>query len=517
MPKFQWPIADLDQTCSRVVVTEMIQQVKEITNLPEELAFFYPGPAGQTFQPGSSLEKDGLTNQVRGSFYNQLALEVDEEYEHDSFLTTPVHHAEQLFVFRDDFLNVSIKPAYSTVNVSISVKYRAQDRNSAERWRNQLKMKIGRGKLVNVHSIAYSYFIPPAMIAILQEIHRLRENVDGYGEDWDTYFKNTVTGKFTVQTDLAGRNGAYSIAETQMRVQGMWDFDGAPEKGSREDGGETWTISAVYKFSYQRPEVCWMEYPLMIHNQLLDEKWRPSEKDYQVEKQERAYQWSIGAMRVFEKNYELDKLAKYQGIYVPEFDEWVPDRFWPWTRQLISIMLQIDTNNPTRIAKLPEDMAPYTMEPEVLAFMYKEAPYMMTPRNSIFNLSIYQGTTLLPDTSGYVDSDLNVITNFTPDLRKDYHVRLAIFYDINQLTPEAKRRLQENCGAAIKIFDWIDPTMKLRGKLPSCIIPGNWLTKPDLGKVTDEINKGVISKGNNQSYGTMKTIMTGTIITHRGK
>lgn len=517
MPKIQWPIADLDQTVTRPVVVDMIQEMKKYTDIPDEVPLFYPGPNGKTFQPGSSLERNGVTNQIRSSAGNQLSIEVDEQYEHDAFLATPVEHPEHLFIFRDDYLSTYIKPAYSSIVVAINLKYRAWDRTTAERWRDQLKMKIGRGHLVNLHDITYSYFIPPAMLAILQEIHRLRENVAGYGEDWETYFNKTVTGKFTIQTDLAGKNQAYSIAETQMRVQGMWDFDGAPEKGSREDGGETWTVTATYKFGYQRPEVCFMKYPLMVHNQLLDQKWRPTGPNYEVEKQERAYQWSVGAMTKFEKNYELDKVAKYEGVLVPDFDEFMPDAIWPFTRRLITIMLQIDPNNPTYLARFPDDMNPFTMEPEVLSFFYKEAPYAFVPRQSIFNVSLYQGTTLLPDTSGRLDENLNVIANFTPDLRQDYHVRLSIFYDINQLVPAAKRRLQENCGAAIKIFDWIDPTLKLRGKLPACIIPGNWLPKPGLVQVTDDINKGIISKGNNQTYGQMKTVATGTIITHRGK
>jgi hypothetical protein len=517
MPQIQWPISDLDQTVTRPVVVDMIQEMKKFTDIPDEVPLFYPGPSGKTFQPGSSLEKDGKTNQVRGSFYNQLSIEVDEQYEHDSFLTTPVEHPEHLFVFRDDYLNLYIKPAYSAIDVTINLKFRARDKTTAERWRDQLKMKIGRGHLVNLHDVTYSYFIPPAMLAILQEIHRLRENVAGYGEDWSTYFEKTVTGKFSIVTDQAGKNQAYTISETQMRVQGFWDFDGAPEKGGHEDGGETWTIAAAYKFRYHRPEVCYMKYPLMVHNQLLDQKWRPTGTNYEVEKQERVYQWSTGAFRHFEKNYELDKIAKYEGVFVPDFDEWMPDQVWPFTRRLISIMLQINTANPTYLAKLPDDMDPYTMEPEVLAFMYKEAPYLMTPRNSIFNVALYQGTTLLPTTSATVDAQLNVISTFQPDLRQDYHVRLSVFYDINQLTPDAKRRLQENCGAAIKIFDWIDPTLKLRRKLPACIMPGNWLPKPDLQQVTDDINKGVISKGNQQVYGVMKTFATASIIAHRGK
>lgn len=515
MPKIQSPIYDTDQTVARPAALDVVQQVKRFTDLPEEVPVLYTGPDGQTYQPGSSMEGPQITNQVRGSMYNQLSLEVEEEFQHDAFLTTPVEHPEHLFIFRDDYLDTYVKPGYSAMDVTINIKFRAQDRNTADRWRNQMRMKISRGHLVNLHTITYSYFIPPAQLEILKEIHRLRENVAPYGQDWDTYFKQTVTEKATIVTDQGARNQAWAIAESQMRIQGYWDFDGAPEKGSREAGGETWTITVGYKFSYMKPVITWMKYPLMVHNQLLDQKWRPEEGPYEVEKQERAYQWSIGAFSTFEKTYNMVKLEKREGYELPAFDEWLPDAVQPFTQRLASIMLFIDTANPRAIANLNTDLNPYVIDPEVLAFMRTEAPYMNQPRLSIFNVSLYQGTRLMTPDSITIDSNLVVTTTFDPDLRQNYHLRLAILTDITKLTGRGSTALQGNCGAAVKIFDSLDPTLKLRGLLPTCIMPGNWLPKPGLQQVGDGLNAGTISKGNNQTYGSMKTVATASIIAHR--
>lgn len=518
MPKIQWPITDTDQTVTRPVVIGIVEDIKQYTEMPEGMPILFPGPDGKTYQPGSSLNKDDLSNQVRGQMYNQLAIEVDEQYEHDAYLTTPVEHPEHLFVFRDDYLDTYIKPAYSSMDVSINIRFRAQDRTTAERWRAQLKMKIGRGKLVNLHTITYSYFIPPAMLAILQEIHRLRENVAPYGQDWNTYFTSTVSPKATMVTDQAGKNQAWVMAESQMRIQGYWDLDGAVEKGGRgDDGGETWVITAAYKFRYHKPEVCWMRYPLMIHNQLLDQKYRPECGPYEIEKQQRVYQWSTGGYSYFEKGRIAMEFQKRDGIELPTFDEWYPNEVWPWTKRLVSVMLYIDTTNPRLISNLTTDVAPYTIEPEVLAFLKSEAPYMTTPMASLISLTLYQGSTLMDPSSITVDSDLNVMTTFDPDLRQTYHIRLAFYTNLAILTAAAKARLQASCGAAVKIFDYLDPTLKLRDQLPACIIPGNWLPKPGLQQVTDGLNAGTISKGNNQVYGGIKTVMTGILITHRAE
>ena len=165
MPKIQWPITDTDQTVTRPVAIGIVEEMKQYTDMPEGVPILFTGPDGKTYQPGSSINKDDLANQVRGQTYNQLTIEVDEQYEHDAYLTTPVEHPEHLFVFRDDYLDTYIKPAYSSMDVTINVRFRAQDKTTAERWRSQMKMKIGRGKLVNLHTVTYSYFIPPVMLA----------------------------------------------------------------------------------------------------------------------------------------------------------------------------------------------------------------------------------------------------------------------------------------------------------------------------------------------------------------
>lgn len=516
MPKIQWPISDTDQTVSRPVMLDVIQQMKQYTNLGDEVPILYTGPDGQTYQPGSSLESaDSVTNQVRGSMYSQLQIEVDEKFQHDAFLTTPVEHPEHLFIFRDDYLYTYLKPGYDAMDVSINIKYRAADKPSAERWIQQLKNKIGRGHLVNLHTVTYSYFIPPVMLAILEEIHRLRENVAPYGDTWDTYFKQTVSEKATQVANLAGRNLAWVMAESQMRVEGTWDVDGAPEKGSREGGGETWTITASYKFQYHRPSVVWMQYPLMIHNQLLDQKFRPESGPYEVEKQERAYQWSTDAFAHFEKGRVVQQIHNREGYELPAFDEWLPDDVQPNTRRLASVMLYIDPAQPRLLFDVTTDLAPYKMDEEVLQFLLDEAPYVTTPRASIFNISVYRWGQMMDGNTYAMDNTGKVSMNWDLNLRDNWHIRISLFKDISKLTSRAQTALQSHCGAAIKCFDAIDPTLKHRGLLPSCIMPGNWLPKPGLGQVGDTINSGTISKGNGQTYRAMRTVGTGTIIAHR--
>ncbi|MDR3392211.1 MAG: hypothetical protein P4L77_10815 [Sulfuriferula sp.] len=517
MPQIQKPVQDTDLTVFRPVILGLLQELKAFTDLYDDLPVFWPGKAEQTFQPGSSLDDKSVTNLVRGEFYNQISVEAEEQYEHDAMLTTPVEHPEHLFIFRDDYLGIYIKPAYSSMEATINFKFRARDRNTGEQWRQQLKMRIGRGRLVNLHTITYNYFIPPAMLVILQELHRMREAVAGYGQDWDTYFRQTVSPKATVEVNLAGKHDVWTMAESQMRIQGYFDFDGAPEKGTTESGAETWTITVGYHFRYHKPEVCWMKYPLMVHNQLVGQKYRPDKGPYEVEKQLRAEQWSVKALSRFEKGRQVQRIVENEtGKIIPAFDEFIANFQIPKTQPLATVMLQLDPKNPRGIANLVTDLHPWQWDPEVLTYLKGEAPYITTPYRSIFQLSLYENGAMRDSSWLTVDSNLNVVMTVDPDFRSVYHLRVSIVSDLTMLDQPGKTRGQGNCGAMVKLFDFLDPTLKLRNKLPVCL-PGNWLPKSGINDTSDDLNKGTIAKGNGQTYGAMKTVGQYSILTFVNK
>jgi hypothetical protein len=506
MPKFICTTADTDETVVRPVILDVVRHVMKVTGLDEaKTPIFFPGTENATFQPGSSLSTDSLQNRVRSAFTNQVAVEVDEQYEHDRILSTAVFRPDNLFIFRDDHLETSIRPTYSSTEVTINLRFRAQDKTTAIRWRDDLRQRVSMGRMTYLHELTYSYFIPPEMLVILQEIHRMREAVAGFGEDWDTYFKNTASPKVTKQVGLDGNNAIWSMPETQMRVVGYFDFDGAPEQGSREEGGDTWTISVGYKFKYDKPVACVMFYPLMIHNQLMDQKYRPDTLPYQVEHQQRSYSWSAGAFRYFESSYPLVQLAKQDGVFVPNFDEFIPNSVIPETMRVITLLFNLDPANPT-LLNLETDLGGYQFDPDIVTFLKSEAPYMTKPYRSVFNLSLYENKNLMAPDWLAVDGNLNVTSTKPLSYRHYYHLRLSLIEDLSMLDPGAKDRLQNHCSAAVRIMDTLDPTLKDRGLLPVCM-PGDWLSNSDLKDSINIINRPVISRGNSQEYG-MKTVET---------
>lgn len=494
---------------------DIARQLLKITNLPEQTKLVFPGDVDKQMQPGTSIGQQDATSIF--PFGERILIEVEEEYERDRLLSTAVMRPENLFIFRDDLLETAIKPVYSETALTLTFHYRAKDKIGAQRWRDDIRTKVSMDRDIHLHNLTYHYLVPPEFLYILKEIHRMRENVDGYNEVYDVYFKDRVTQRASLLTNLSGSQSAWGISETQMRVVGWFDFEGVPERGSKEDDGDTWTISFSYKFRYDKPIACSMHYPLMIHNQLLDQKYRPDEPVYDVTEQLSSYTSSSRDFTYFEKGR---KRVTVPGYAVPSFDEFIPTDILIDTMRIITALVSIDTTatNPKLLMNLRE-LGDIELNPIILDFLVKETPFICKPYHSIFTLSLYRSILLAEADEIQIDADLNIYSKDDLSLRNYYHVRLALVTNLNLLTESALLRLR-NSGLALQLLlDAIDPTLKLKdvdaaiakkrenivydepgiGLIPP-VLRNDYVTREDLQIAIDEINREILVRGDGQIY-----------------
>ena len=66
---------------------------------------------------------DNEMQRVQSGHVNYVKIEVDEEYNSETALTTAVRQYEHLPIFSDDKIGVMIKPVYSQTNVNINFKF----------------------------------------------------------------------------------------------------------------------------------------------------------------------------------------------------------------------------------------------------------------------------------------------------------------------------------------------------------------------------------------------------------
>jgi hypothetical protein len=511
MPKILVEVPDTVEGILRPVSLDIARTLFSDTQVTKDIQILFPGDIGRAQQKGGSISALPEQNptSVKFPFTSQMYMEVTEEYMEDRMLSSAIFRAENLFVFRDDRIQTDIRPVYSMTQTTINFKYRAKDKTEAIRWRDDIRNRTAANRQQFVHDVKYHYLIPKEMLVILKELWAMREKVAGYGDTWEEYWRENASSRVSWLSNLSGQQGAWGVAESRLRVQGWFDFTGAPEQGSNESDADAWTISFAYVFQYDKPIACTMYYPLMVHNQLVAQKYRPGKEEmpeYQIEAQERSYGLSAKMLSKFEATHGLYQLTKRPGYAIPSFDEFLPEQVIPHTLRVFTVMIQLDPANPRKLFNLKTDLGDIALNEDMWCCIDKEIPYMCQPGQSVFNLSLYRQAHMMTPNWITIDSDYNVMATQDLDLRQYYHVRFSLMRDLRQVNPDSLKRLQSCPDCLNEILAAIDPTLLPKGLLP-CVVGGTWVPSQCLDKAIDEIDRGIISMGNHQVY-QMNTVET---------
>lgn len=504
MPKLVLPLQDTPESVTRPIIFDITRQLFKITGISSDTRIFYPGYMERDRQPGSTVRDSEVINTFGAG--QKITIDVEENYEQDRILSSAVLRPENLFIFRDDRIETSIKPAYSSTEITINFRHRAIDRISALRWRDDIKTRISMMRDEHLHDLTYHYLIPAEFMIIMREIHRLRENVAGYGQDFETFFRENLTQRASLLSNFSGTHQEWGISEKQMRVIGWFEFEGAPEQGSREDEDDTWTIAFSYKFRYDKPIACVMQYPLVIHNQLLSSRYRPTESAYQVEHHLRSYSHSARNFAVFEKTRETAALSMQPGVSIPEFDEFIPASVLASTKRILTTLVTVDPADPRLLLNLNDLGKTWSLNPVILELLKQEHADLGTDYGTIFGLQLYRGIDRLPSGTLSVDADLNVRSTIDLSLRQYYHVRLSLLTDMSALPQHVWDRLRENGPALSIILAAVNPNVSTLLPAPN-LLGGKYMPRDYLSKAIDIIDRARLSKSD-QQIRQFNTVMT---------
>lgn len=490
MPRVDISVKDIEPTVIRPVAFAVIRDVLTATSLTANTNILFPGNQEVGYQPSTTISaKNEEREKHLFSHDKRVFIELDEEYEEDSAIIGAVMKPENRFIFVDEELDTYIKPVYSKINATLTFRYRAKDRIEALRWRDLVRSRIQMGRRELLHHVAYSYVIPDPALAMLKEIHRLRENVMGYGEDFEQYKTDHFTKRKTTLVTLKGTEPAEAISELQRRVIGSFDFGLRPEKADRDGNGDAWTISFTYKYSYQRPISVVMHYPIVVHNQLVPQKWRVDKQTDRDNFHTLDHTMTTSGLRYFEPDRLIDLWKSTRGIYLPSFDDFVPSSVLLNSLRVFTGLVIVDTDNPEILMNFL-DLGDWKLEDDIAAFLRTEAPYTKFQYKSVFDLSFYRNRDLMDQSLEMIelDSNLNVILKEPVSLRNYFHIRLGICSDLSLLDPDALNRLRNNSCVLKKIVAAIAPFVnvdQLFSKIDTC----GPVSEEEMRNLLDLLNK----------------------------
>lgn len=452
MPTVVLAIPETYDSITRPVIYDVTRKLFKWTGLHENTPILYPSPNGVTFQPGSTLLHNPKDSEL--AFDDQVSVEVTEEADPDRIASTAVVYPENLFILHDPRVETVMKPVYVHTEVTVSFKFRAIDEVKAKRWRDQIRVQMSQMRDLHMLDIRYAYQVPPVGMVILEEIHRLMESVAGYGVSYAQWFKNSAAAQTTIESNMSGTQLQVAIPEHQGKIVGYWDFTGEPEQGNKEDNAETWTISFAFKFKYDKPVSVVLQYPLMIHNQVI--KYRDEKPVYNPGNFEKTFSLSAWYLNHFDRTRALDPVIKNRtGIMLPSWDDFVPESVPLHYLKIMSAMLSVDLStggNPSLLMNLNELSEGYSMPAAMLEFIKGEAPYMTKRGQSVFNCALYMANRQMPDGAITVDNNLNVSAAFNPNPRARFHLWFGLCFNWRYLSPAAVQRLRMNYPVLVQLI-----------------------------------------------------------------
>lgn len=471
MPRISRTLPDVEESVSRPIIYQVAADILQVMSLKEDPVVIYGGKRNNISLKGSTIS-DQDDREARFNQTDMLFIEVKEGYSKEDINYVHGDTFVERALFNDRKLGISLRPVYLKSNVTMNITYRSQSETEIRRCYSHLYETASRGRTTNLHIITYSYPLSAEFIVLLDHLYSLREKVEPYGEDFFSYFKKHSNESLSCIMAQNASNRSLVITERQKRIEGEFDFVGTPDEPTYDRDRGNWEISFSYTFSYQRIDKEIIEYPISVHNQIIDSRFLDYlESVYDPELYRSSANHDLGSLERFGVGYKVEARPLRTYTQIPLVDDFsIPDG-GPFNTMTVFLTL-VNVEDDKRTLLDLKELGDYAIDPDILAFMKKERLHLTKLYHSMINVSVYIGDELQPDGVIEVTDDLIVKAVADLDIRKQYRIRIAVCAMIEGVLYNALIRLSKEPTAFVKVISVmneliaIDPDFKLLGLQP---------------------------------------------------
>jgi hypothetical protein len=478
MPTITVDVENTEQTVTRRVVLDVVYDLIAAFGLPYTITIIYPGANDPEDLPVSVGKPPSTRNQTM-----KVMVQVEEAFVERDVATTVLKANEQRPIFRDSALNVLVSPIYARKRLIITVAIRFPDRNAALTQMHDMRRHATMHQDGLFHEVKYQYLIPKVNVVILREIHRLRERLAGYGEDLGIWLNEGFNDQAVTLSNADGSQRTLAKEEIQTGLLGTYDFEIVPEAPETNETKTSHTLNLTYTVEYDKPISTMMQYPLMVHNQPIDSNFYDASMPFELGHRLMMPSSTRFNTDAFTKNNYVTGFP--MGAPVPTFLDWLPPTTPNATDGLLRVLCMVDPQDRYDVASFTA-LGQLTWRPEYLDYLVAERQWMTMHRHSPLFVALYEDDRMLGHDAIEIDEDLNVRSTFPMDLRKRYHLWVAILTNWEFLKSDAIVRLRNDGTMARTLMLGIDPNFP-EAKLPGSL-SGDYVPKRDFDKAVDDLN-----------------------------
>lgn len=449
MPTFIEEVPELDICVRRPVIAKVVEDLFRQTNIDvNKISIYQMGRTVAIPQIHSTLDES--VNKERLSNETRVEIAMDEEI--TNVTIAPILYPDNIAIFNDPALQVSLVPTVVPTRTTISVRFVCASRVEAQNWQSAIRRQVSQRQFNPIHTVQFYYPIPLNHMYVLSKIHQMREAQQGYGDSLGEWLKTHFVNRFSVITNSAGKGTQFVIREQQTNIIGYYEFGEEVEKVEKEGEAGSYATEFTYSFFYERPENVVIKFPTVIHNQIVPKEIRDDRQIEEVYPDIYYHSNSGTAFHEFAYTQQTNlPYASFTGLAIPFFDEWYPKYRQKYYENMFRITCQIAPQDLRWIGNV-NDIKPHAIKTYVLHYMKRRPQSMAQRREHLFNVTVHRWDDLFASNELIIDKNLKVTTPVDLNLRDMWHLNIDICDDLSVLSDEA---LEDLCRYPQIIKDWL--------------------------------------------------------------
>ena len=434
MLKFKSTLQGIEESITRNILIQVAKDVRRLMGITKNVYTVYD-EKDNFFRKKSKSGELILDNTLKEDII-RVSYEEEVVDDHDLVLTqnTPVAK----FIYKDDEINAKLTPVYIPRKISIKFRYSHRSSSGVNAIMNKLRLWVCSEAYYGIHKLTYHYNIPTHINELINHI-RLMKNEESLVDYINKTFDDRVDFVHPINGDVYKSDLA--IRESQVNVVGYVKDNLYDMKPEFEEDWNVHTIEFNYEFTYDKPVALIMQYPLMVHNQLVPKKFREFVNANKLNKGN--YIPGEGTIR---KLTEIDQIFDIRNnsyhLNLSPYDCFTLPRPESMYRRVFCLMIQLDHTN-TRLLCNVKDIPKIMIKDSVLSYMIKEGSNIGKHRESLFYFELFKDDTKDYHAKVIIDPNGELITDRDLDIKCVYRLVLNVAVDIDSLTPDAKRRYVE--------------------------------------------------------------------------
>lgn len=453
-------IPDIDETITRRIAMDVSRSLMSKMAIPINTPVLLPNSEN----PEILTQLEHTDSNVNAIFSRcKFKVQVTDVH-NEAYNSVPVIQRQDYRpIFEDKELGICASPLYERRIMTIQVGIICNDKVTSEKIRSDIRHSAMNGRLGLLHEAAYHYMIPLPVLGVLIRLHKSSLDFINEVETHHDWLYKHIDEQVTRKTTVAGTQEHLAKNEVQRLILGKFDFLGAPDKPDGDDGGTKHIITFNYELHYERPYAIAIDYPVMIHNNIIDRQLIDRERRYSYTDKLHIPSRFVHFIDEFNPLGSID--PRDQGVCVPHYMQWFPTFHLPYTETLYRLSIRV-TNDSRRSLFNIGNLGQVNFKESVINYILSIGRRVFEHRNGLILITLHENDKILSGSNLTIDVDGNVSTTFDMDIRKRYNIHITAYFRLRHMDQQAQYELRRDPDLCNLILAGLDQRLVEQGILP---------------------------------------------------